>query len=68
MAAIVDEDRCVACGICEDECPQGAITVGDVAVVDPELCTECGICVDACPNDAISLPTQESDHDRARST
>lgn len=56
MAAIVEEDKCVACGICEEECPQGAITVGDVAIVDAELCVDCGICVEECPNAAISLP------------
>ncbi|MCD6415544.1 MAG: 4Fe-4S ferredoxin [Chloroflexi bacterium] len=56
MAAIVDGDKCVACGICEDECPQGAISVADVAVVSAELCTECGRCVEACPNNALSLP------------
>lgn len=56
MAAIVDESKCVACGICADECPQDAIVIEDVAVVDAELCVECGICVEACPNGAISLP------------
>jgi len=59
MAAIVDEQRCTGCGICEDGCPQEAITVEDVARVDAELCTECGVCVDECPNEAISLPGQE---------
>jgi len=44
------------CGICENECPQEAITVDDVARVDADLCTECGVCVDECPNQAISLP------------
>jgi len=56
MAAIVDEEKCTGCGICENECPQEAITVDDVARVDADLCTECGVCVDECPNQAISLP------------
>ena len=56
MAAIVDEEKCTACGMCEEACPQQAITVDDVARVNPELCVECGICVDECPNGAISLP------------
>lgn len=55
MAAIVDGKKCTGCGICEDACPQEAITVDGVASVDADLCTECGACVDACPNDAISL-------------
>ena len=56
MAAIVDEEKCTGCGICEDECPQEAITVDDVAHVNADLCTECGVCVDECPNQAIFLP------------
>jgi len=56
MPAIVDEEKCTACGICEEGCPLQAITVDDVARVDPDLCVECGICVDECPNGAISLP------------
>ena len=58
MAAVVKEVLCTGCVICQDECPQEAITVDKVAVVTPDLCTECGVCVDACPNDAISLPEE----------
>ena len=56
MAAEVDKEKCTGCALCEDECPQEAITVAEVAQVDPNLCTECGVCVDVCPNEAISLP------------
>ncbi|QGU00878.1 Ferredoxin [Candidatus Syntrophocurvum alkaliphilum] len=46
-------DECIACGVCEDECPTEAITEGeDIYVIDPELCTECGECADVCPTDA----------------
>ncbi len=58
MAAVVNEDLCTGCGVCQDECPQEAITVDEMAVVNADLCTECGVCVDACPNDAISLPEE----------
>jgi len=47
-------DDCLACGICMDECPEGAISEGDpIYVIDPDKCTDCGTCQEACPNDAI---------------
>jgi ferredoxin len=46
-------DSCVACGACADVCPEGAITVDDVAVIDSSKCVDCGACVDECPSDAI---------------
>lgn len=55
MVAKVDKEKCVACGVCVDECASGAITLEDVAVVDESKCVDCGVCVDACPSGAISL-------------
>jgi ferredoxin len=55
MATMITED-CIVCGACEDECPNGAIRLGDdIFVIDPDLCSECvGLherqkCQDACP-------------------
>lgn len=45
-------EECLACGICMDECPNGAISEGDdIFVIDPELCDDCGTCMDVCPNE-----------------
>jgi ferredoxin len=55
MAAIVDQEKCTACGTCVDGCPVQAITIKDKAVVDKENCIDCGVCVDGCPQEAISL-------------
>lgn len=53
MAYKITED-CIACGVCEAECPVEAISEGDdIYVIDQEACTDCGACVDACPTDAI---------------
>jgi ferredoxin len=53
--AIVDFERCVACGICADQCPEGAIVIDKTAHIDQRLCTGCGQCIDGCPQDALSL-------------
>ena len=55
MTATVDVDSCSGCGVCDVECPSGAITVRDTAVVDEKLCSGCGICVATCPAGALSL-------------
>jgi ferredoxin len=55
MPAVVNVEKCDACGTCVDECPFGAITLNDHAKIDEEECTECGTCVEACPNEAITL-------------
>lgn len=45
---------CIACHICEKNCPSGAITVeNNVASIDQEKCTHCGTCVSKCPKKAI---------------
>lgn len=47
-------DDCVACGACEAECPEDAISEGDPKfVIDASKCTDCGACQEVCPNDAI---------------
>ena len=53
--AIVDPEKCVGCGICQDLCPTGAISLEQIARVDPARCTGCGCCVGACPQMAVSL-------------
>ncbi len=52
-------DECTACGLCPPECPQSAISEGDIYVIDPNKCNECeGIeggskCVAVCPVECI---------------
>ncbi len=41
MALRID-DRCINCDICEPECPNEAITPGElIYTIDPQRCTEC---------------------------
>jgi ferredoxin len=55
LMAVVDTQKCVACGVCVEACPVGAIGVNEVAQVDGEKCTGCGRCVTDCPQGALSL-------------
>ena len=49
MAYRITED----CAACLPECPEGAISEGDIYTIDPDMCINCGTCADACPMGAI---------------
>jgi MinD superfamily P-loop ATPase len=55
--ALIDQDTCVECKKCEQNCRFGAI---QNQVVDPILCEGCGVCVYVCPVAAIELETRVS--------
>lgn len=56
---IIDCEKCTACGVCENSCAFGAISVpADCAVVN-ESCTLCGACVDNCPEGALHIQTAD---------
>ncbi len=50
----VNENMCVGCGVCVDDCPVEAITLDDSkAVINEEECIRCGRCHDVCPQEAV---------------
>ncbi len=57
---IIDEQRCIGCGVCEANCPFGAIAVVDGVAVVNDACTLCGTCVEGCEPEALTLERDES--------
>ncbi len=58
MTAVVDPEKCTACGECVLACPLGTIVLKDengTATIDCDTCGECGVCIDICPAVAIML-------------
>lgn len=51
----IDKDKCKACGLCQRQCPVGAIEGQErnVRVINQEKCIKCGTCIAACPFHAI---------------
>jgi ferredoxin len=69
--ALYIEDACINCDMCEPQCPNEAISLGEEFYeINPNLCTECvghyekNQCVLVCPIDCIKLdPTQVESQD-----
>lgn len=55
----VNEELCIGCGICEESCPFGSITVADGLAVIGDTCTLCGACVESCEFEALELDVEE---------
>jgi ferredoxin len=67
--ALLINDECINCDVCEPECPNGAIYQGDeIYEIDPNLCTECvghfdePQCIEVCPVDCI---LKDPDHEES---
>ena len=63
-------DQCINCDVCEPECPNDAISMGEeIYQIDPAKCTECvghfdqPQCREVCPVDCIPL---DPDHAESR--
>ena len=60
--ALVDEDSCAGCGICEERCNMDAIYIEDnIAHVDRARCIGCGVCIPTCTSEAINLHKKEKE-------
>ncbi len=53
----INPDLCQVCGICQRECPAGAIiTNNGKAEIDYQKCISCGQCISICPQGAVEIP------------
>lgn len=56
ITAVVDEDLCIGCGLCEEICPYGAPKIEDgKSKIREVLCRGCGSCAAECPRRAITM-------------
>jgi ferredoxin len=63
--ALLITDECINCDVCEPECPNDAIYMGqEIYEIDPQKCTECvghfdePQCVQVCPVNCIPVNPQ----------
>ena len=52
QVAVIDEEKCTQCGLCQEVCRFVAI---DDFKVDPIPCEGCGFCFHICPEEAITM-------------
>ena len=58
--AVVDEAKCIKCGLCREKCRFNAVT--ENFTIDSLSCEGCGVCAIVCPTNAITLTERVSGH------
>jgi MinD superfamily P-loop ATPase len=58
--AVIDEARCIKCGLCREKCKFNAVT--ENFTIDSLSCEGCGVCTIICPTNAITLTERVSGH------
>lgn len=57
---VVNEDLCVMCGDCVENCPPEAITLDPYPVIDAAKCISCFCCAELCMEGAMEVPSGEA--------
>ncbi|MBN2334054.1 4Fe-4S binding protein [Candidatus Bathyarchaeota archaeon] len=56
-------DKCIACGLCIQYCPEAAITRREdkKPEIDYRFCKGCGVCANECPQKAIEMMKEDEE-------
>ena len=62
MSLLIDQQKCIGCGMCTKDCLRGCLAVQNgKAVAVNNMCFYCGHCVAICPTGAIAIPELQMD-------
>ncbi|MCX7955028.1 MAG: 4Fe-4S binding protein [Bacteroidales bacterium] len=58
----INEEKCTGCGLCANDCPEGAIQIidGKARLISETLCDGLGACISSCPEGAIEIKEIEA--------
>ena len=58
----IDEENCIQCGECAEDCPAGVIKMDDYPeITDEDGCYQCQHCLAVCPTGAVSVLGRDPD-------
>lgn len=53
---VVDDNKCIKCGVCMTSCVYDALSINDKKLnIDVDKCFGCGLCVTRCPKNALKI-------------
>lgn len=59
---IVNGDKCIKCGICQNFCPEGIMgEVKKIPEIDYDYCKGCSVCANECPVKCIEMKRVEEE-------